>query len=32
MSFANSVDRDGGIDTGTYPNPRTFTFGARFTF
>lgn len=32
MTFADKVDRDGGIDTGTYPNPRTFTFGARFTF
>lgn len=31
-SFAGNVDRDNGIDTGTYPNPRTITFGARFTF
>ena len=25
-------DATGGIDCGTYPTPRTFTFGARFNF
>lgn len=34
-SFADSsgnVDNDFGQDMGAYPNPRTFTFGAKFTF
>ena len=33
MSFSNNnVDMDNGIDMGTYPNPRTFTFDIRFNF
>ena len=28
----NNVDNNNGIDMGTYPNPRTFTFGVRLTF
>lgn len=29
---SGSVDANDGIDIGAYPIPRTFTFGARFTF
>ena len=33
MSFAaGNVDMDNGINMGTYPNPRTFTFDIRFNF
>ena len=33
FSFASSAgDQATGVDTGTYPTPRTWTFGARMTF
>lgn len=33
FSFASSEgDRSNGVDTGTYPAPRTFTFGVRMNF
>ena len=32
MTFGGGHDSDAGIDMGTYPLPRTFTFSARFTF
>ena len=31
-SFGDAKEWQQGIDTGTNPCPRTFTFGARFTF
>lgn len=32
-SFSSDYgDRANGIDTGTYPTPRTFTFGVRMNF
>ena len=32
-SFSSShVDRNNGLDMGSYPNPRTFTLGVRMTF
>ena len=32
-SFSSDYgDRAAGIDTGTYPTPRTFTFGLRMNF
>ena len=32
-SFSSShVDVNNGLDMGSYPNPRTFTFGVRMTF
>lgn len=33
FAFASSnIDRNAGIDMGSYPNPRTFTIGVRMNF